>query len=150
MSFIDERPAACISGKFLRIVILRYFPEAARTQFVPPKAGLIREDCMVRCKKCKVPLTGFLSKLEKVLFSIRNSENDPQLCNKCDGKEKDKLYKCQICGRMIHEEHSLEHVKAEEYLINLIRKDHSHWRDREPTCEECVDYYRELIKKTEI
>jgi len=51
---------------------------------------------------------------------------------------------------MIHENHSLEHIKAEEYLIELIRKDHSHWRHKKPTCQECVDYYRKLVKNNEI
>jgi len=59
-------------------------------------------------------------------------------------------YKCQICGRMINKKHSLEHAKAEEYLIDLIRKDHAHWQYKEPTCEECVVYYRKLVDKTEI
>ncbi len=61
-----------------------------------------------------------------------------------------KKYKCQICGRMIHQEHSLEHVKAEEYLIGLIQKDHSHWKDKEPTCQDCIEYYRKLVDKTEV
>ncbi len=61
-----------------------------------------------------------------------------------------KKYQCQLCGRMIHEEHSLEHIKAEEYLINLIRKDHAHWQHKQPTCQECVEYYRKLITETEV
>lgn len=51
---------------------------------------------------------------------------------------------------MIHEEHSLEHIKAEEYLIDLIRKDHSHWQHKDPTCQECITYYRKLVKETEV
>lgn len=61
-----------------------------------------------------------------------------------------KKYKCQICNRMIHKEHSLEHIKAEEYIINLIKKDHSHWKHKDPTCQDCVEYYRKLVKETEI
>lgn len=115
---------------------------------------------MVRCKICKVPLTGFLSNIGKAFFNIRPSEKDPEVCNKCAGKEQvkpaasinvdDKTYQCQICSRTVHQEHALEHIKAEEYLINLIKKDHPEFQHKGPTCKECVEYYRKLIKDAEI
>ena len=38
-----------------------------------------------KCKKCKVPLEGFLYRLiAKTLFGVRPSTKDPELCNKCD------------------------------------------------------------------
>ena len=104
---------------------------------------------MVRCKRCGVPLTGFLSCIPRILFGVKASDSQ-ELCNKCVGRDDAKTYTCQICGRQVHEKHSLEHVKAEEYLIGLIRKDHTHWHQRQPTCEECIAYYRQLIQKTEI
>ncbi len=63
---------------------------------------------------------------------------------------KSKKYRCQICRRMVHEAHSLEHAKAEEYLLNLIKKDHPKWKQEDLTCSECVEYYRKLIKQAEI
>lgn len=63
---------------------------------------------------------------------------------------KDKRYKCRICGKMILEVHSLEHAKAEEYLLELIRKDHPEWNRKDLACPECVEYYRKLIAQTEI
>ncbi len=102
---------------------------------------------------------GFLKKMKQFLSSSNNDKTsccDNSVSEECSSQDKEcnssakGKYKCQICGRMIHEEHSLEHAKAEEYLINLIRKDHSHWQDKEPTCEECVVYYRKLVDKTEI
>ena len=42
-----------------------------------------------KCKKCNVPLEGFLYKLIAVtIFGIRSSEKDPELCNKCEDKKK--------------------------------------------------------------
>jgi len=39
-----------------------------------------------RCKKCKVPLKGFLYWLiASKLFGLRPSIKDPELCNKCEG-----------------------------------------------------------------
>ncbi|MBN3040267.1 MAG: hypothetical protein JW867_03995 [Candidatus Omnitrophica bacterium] len=105
---------------------------------------------MLKCKQCGVPLRGFLSKIPRVIFNVHPSKNDPAVCNKCQEKNKERKYKCHICGRMIHEEHSIEHVKAEEYLTGLIKKDRQHWQGKEPTDEQCYEYYRELIRKTEI
>lgn len=117
---------------------------------------------MTRCKVCKVPLTGFLSIIGKTLFNIKPSSHDSQVCSKCVGKQtndhadneadksKGKKYKCQICERIVHEAHAIEHIKAEEYLMELIKKDHPQWRHKEPTCKECIDYYRKLIKDAEI
>ena len=109
---------------------------------------------MIRCKKCNVPLDGVLGKIGKTILRIKPSSQDPQLCNKCAGekatKTKGKKYQCQICNRMIHEEHALEHIKAEEYLINLIKKDHPGWEHKQPTCPECIEYYRKLIKEAEL
>ena len=62
----------------------------------------------------------------------------------------DKQYKCQICGRMVHEKHALAHAKAEEYLIRLIRNDHPQWHEDETSCPKCIAYYRDLINKTEV
>lgn len=105
---------------------------------------------MVKCKHCGVPLSGFLNIIPAMLFQVKPSSSDPILCNRCAAREKEKRYKCHLCGRMIHENRSLEHIKAEEYFVNLIRKDHSHWGEREPSGKECVDYYRQLIQKAEI
>lgn len=43
-----------------------------------------------KCKKCKVPLEGFLYKLiASKLFGIRPSAINPELCNKCEDKVKE-------------------------------------------------------------
>ncbi|HQP92189.1 MAG TPA: hypothetical protein PLU24_05890 [Candidatus Omnitrophota bacterium] len=106
---------------------------------------------MKRCAKCKVPIEGVISKiLGKVLRCYPSKEN-PALCNHCaTGSKKSGNYTCQICGRTIDETSALMHVKAEEYLLNLIKKDHPEWKSHESTCHECVSYYRELIKKAKI
>lgn len=116
---------------------------------------------MLRCKICKIPLSGFLGKLSRAIFKIQASSRNPEVCNKCEDSpgltvrtskslEGGKTYQCQICQRMIKEEHSLEHIKAEEYLIELIKKDHKQWQHKGPTCRECIEYYRRLVKETEI
>jgi len=41
-----------------------------------------------KCKKCKVPLEGFLYKwVASKLFGISPSTKEPELCNKCEGKK---------------------------------------------------------------
>jgi len=59
-------------------------------------------------------------------------------------------YKCQICEREIDDYLSLAHVKAEEYLIKLILRDHPEWKDDHKACYKCIEYYRKLVKETEI
>ena len=114
---------------------------------------------MRKCKVCKVPLSGALSAISKLLFRVKPSASDPAVCNKCVEAPKEtspqdavepKKYKCEICQRMIDEDRGLEHVKAEEYIIELIKKDHPQWRDKTATCKECLDYYRRLVNEAEV
>lgn len=105
---------------------------------------------MKRCRKCKVPLEGKLSKILSRLFGVGPSAAHADLCERCARDLEKKPYVCQICNRSIDEEIALTHVKSEEYLIELIRKDHPEWKKEEGTCDKCIDYYRELIKKAKI
>ena len=59
-------------------------------------------------------------------------------------------YRCQLCERDIDDFVSIAHIKAEEYLLNLIQKDHPEWKKEGKTCKKCLEYYRRLVKDTEI
>ena len=59
-------------------------------------------------------------------------------------------YRCQICDRDIDDFVSIAHIRAEEYLLNLILKDHPEWSHEGKTCKKCIEYYRKLVKETEI
>lgn len=59
-------------------------------------------------------------------------------------------YRCQICDRDIDDFASIAHIKAEEYLIDLIRKNHPEWKEDDKTCHKCIEYYRKLVKQAEI
>lgn len=116
----------------------------------------------MRCRICKVPLKGIMAKITKALFKVGPSEKDASICNKCAANQepqpqkidpekiKDGQYTCHICNRLVDEDHALTHIKAEEYLLDLIRKDHPQWKDKDPLCKECIEYYRKLIKDAEI
>jgi hypothetical protein len=65
-------------------------------------------------------------------------------------KAKNDAYVCQICNREIDENTAITHVKTEEYILGLIKKDHPEWKESDPACPQCVAYYRELIKKAKI
>ena len=103
---------------------------------------------MKRCQRCKVPLEGVRSKILKIALRVRPSSDDPSLCNRCAAKTH--VYTCQICNRPIDENLALTHIKAEEYLLGLIKKDHPEWKEEDKTCPRCIDYYRDLIKKANI
>lgn len=61
-------------------------------------------------------------------------------------------YTCHICGREIDDFASIAHVKSEEYLLELIRKDHPEWGKTKGSkaCHDCIEYYRKLVKDAEI
>lgn len=59
-------------------------------------------------------------------------------------------YRCQICERDIDEFASIAHIKAEEYIIGLIRRDHPEWKEQDKTCHKCLEYYRKLIREGEV
>ena len=59
-------------------------------------------------------------------------------------------YRCQICNRDIDDFVSISHIKAEEYLMKLILRDHPEWKKDEKTCHKCLEYYRKLVKDTEV
>jgi DNA-directed RNA polymerase subunit RPC12/RpoP len=59
-------------------------------------------------------------------------------------------YRCSICDRDIDDFVSIAHIKAEEYLLALIRRDHPEWKDEDIACHKCIEYYRKLIKESEI
>jgi len=59
-------------------------------------------------------------------------------------------YRCQICDRDIDDFVSITHIKAEEYIMGLIRRDHPEWKEDGKTCHKCVEYYRKLVKDAEI
>ena len=43
-------------------------------------------------------------------------------------------YHCAICNREIDEAAGLAHIKAEEYLLELIRRDHPEWHEKKNIC----------------
>ena len=105
---------------------------------------------MRRCLKCHFPLEGKLSRFIGRIAGIKPSATHSGLCTRCAPDKKRGTYTCQICDRQIDVNAALTHVKTEEYLLNLIKKDHPEWREEKGTCPQCVAYYRELIKKADI
>ncbi len=105
---------------------------------------------MKKCQKCKVPLEGRVAAVLKKIVKITVSGVDPDFCNRCRPAAREGGYVCQICNRPVSEAHALTHVKAEEYLLGLIKKDHPEWKESDGTCPECIAYYRKLIKEANI
>ena len=109
---------------------------------------------MKRCRTCHVPLEGRWARILKKVLRLEQSAKDPGLCNKCAAKGTNAAplsdYVCPICNRRVDEKTALTHIKAEEYLLELIRKDHPEWKEGQGACPKCMDYYRQLIKQAKI
>lgn len=56
--------------------------------------------------------------------------------------------RCPRCGKTIQAPMLLAHAKAEEYLIELIKRDHPEWVQPDGTCSRCSNYYRVLAQRT--
>ena len=106
---------------------------------------------MKTCLKCKKPIKPEAVAFIKKIFK-RPAATQASLCSDCSRPKKNDAadYKCQICDRTVDESNALTHIKAEEYLLNLIKKDHPEWKETHGACPECINYYRELIKKAKI
>lgn len=59
-------------------------------------------------------------------------------------------YRCKICDRDIDDFVSIAHIRTEEYLLQLILRDHPEWKETDKACHQCIDYYRKLVKQGEI
>lgn len=106
---------------------------------------------MKKCGVCQAPLEGPASKWARIFPRRSPSKDDPALCGRCAKKKKPNAsYVCQICLRPVDEADALTHVKAEEYLLELILKDHPEWKEENATCPRCIGYYRELKVKAKI
>ncbi len=105
---------------------------------------------MRRCRKCRVPLEGTMAKIVGKILRVFASKEDPTLCHRCYSKQQKESYVCRICNRVVDTQSALTHVKAEEYLLSLIKKDHPEWKDEHGACPQCIDYYRQLIDKAKI
>jgi hypothetical protein len=109
---------------------------------------------MKRCRACHIPLEGRWARILKKVLRLEQSAKDPGLCNKCAAKGANAAplsdYVCPICNRQVDEKTALTHIKAEEYLLELIRKDHPEWKEGQGACPKCMDYYRQLIKQAKI
>jgi hypothetical protein len=102
---------------------------------------------MKRCAHCGVPLEGRTSVWLGRILRVRKSSSHPDLCNRCEPGRKKGTYTCHLCQRKIQESIALTHVKAEEYLLGLIKKDHPEWGAGIQADEKCLSYYRDLIVK---
>ena len=54
---------------------------------------------------------------------------------------------CLRCGKIPKGPSLLAHAKAEEYLIELIKRDHPEWGEPDGTCPRCAAYYRTLVEQ---
>ena len=55
--------------------------------------------------------------------------------------------RCPRCGRTVTGPLLLIHAKAEEYLLELIKRDHPEWGEPDGTCPRCAAYYRTLVEQ---
>lgn len=66
------------------------------------------------------------------------------------GNHKERMYRCSRCGKIIRGSLLLVHTKAEEYIIELLKRDHPEWVDHNGACSHCEQYYQALVERAGI
>ncbi len=56
----------------------------------------------------------------------------------------EKKKRCPICKKEKEEEIVDVCNAGYEYIIDLIKKDHPDWLEKDGSCPNCIDYYKKL------
>lgn len=56
---------------------------------------------------------------------------------------------CKLCGHNVpqaylHQHEQAERKEIEEFTINFIKSNNPEWTEKDPTCQQCWDYYAKL------
>ena len=92
---------------------------------------------MKKCKKCGVPLTGFLSKVAKTIAKVKPSKTDEAICNKCEKDAMQGKYICQICGRTTYFEGDYLEPLIDRVAQESGYRIKEHWLQLFGFCAEC-------------
>ncbi len=50
------------------------------------------------------------------------------------------MQRCSLCGKQA----DIVHIEAEQYILDVIKKDHPEWVNKNGSCKACMDYYKKL------
>ena len=54
-------------------------------------------------------------------------------------------YICPVCGEHLKRELDVVIPHTEEHIIDLIKKDHPDWVEKDGMCKICYDYYKKQL-----
>lgn len=56
------------------------------------------------------------------------------------------IYSCPVCGEKFgaNFDKYVQHVESE--IVELVKKDHPEWAERDGTCLKCYEYYKNQLK----
>jgi hypothetical protein len=55
-------------------------------------------------------------------------------------------YKCSVCGKVINDDLKVYIDHTEKHVVDVIKKDHPEWVEKNGICHKCEGYYRQQIK----
>lgn len=95
------------------------------------------------CDRCPKELEQF----EKMIDSMKE-KGPTELPENLPERLGDIFKEYQICPICRKEVRFIElHEKAERQILDIIRKDHPEWADKEGLCSPCLEYYRQELDK---
>ena len=55
-------------------------------------------------------------------------------------------YICGVCGEKIKDDLVLFKNHTEKHIIDLVKKEHPNWVEKNGMCRNCLDYYKGELK----
>jgi len=56
------------------------------------------------------------------------------------------MYHCSVCGKAVSNDLKILIQHTEEHIVDIIKKKHPEWIEKDGVCQKCVEYYRKQLK----
>jgi len=56
------------------------------------------------------------------------------------------MYHCSVCGKAVSNDLEILIEHTEEHIVDIIKKKHPEWIEKDGVCQKCVEYYRKQLK----
>ncbi len=56
------------------------------------------------------------------------------------------MYQCSVCGKSVSNDLKILIQHTEEHIVDIIKKKHPEWIEKDGVCQKCVEYYRKQLK----
>ena len=58
------------------------------------------------------------------------------------------MYQCALCQDKIENDLLVYHGHVEQHIVEIIKRDHPEWSEKDGMCQKCLEYLRAQLKGT--